>query len=114
VCVLPVLITFDHLFANPALYDWLAERCKTHGLLQQSDVGPLTIAVIDDFERLIGAPAHGLSPSKILASRSAAPNRNERLDVVLYNHRVKSHLPGTSNEYRALADRILDKLRHKP
>ena len=114
VYVLPVLVTFDHLCANPALYEWLVERCKTHGLLQQPDVGPLTISVIDDFERLIGAPAHGLSPARILASRSSAPNRNERLDVVLFNHRVKSRLPGTNDEYRALTDRMLDKLRQKP
>lgn len=112
--VMPVLVTFDHLCANPALYEWLVERCKTYGLLQQPDVGPLAIAVIDDFERLIGAPAHGLSPAKILASRSAAPNRNERLDIVLYNHRVESRLPGTEKEYRALTERMLAKLRPKP
>lgn len=74
----------------------------------------VVFAVVDDFERLIGAPAHGLSPATTLASRSAAPNRNERLDVVLYNHRVESRLHGTENEYRALTDRMLDKLRRKP
>ena len=111
--VLPVLVTFDHLCANPALYEWLAERCKAHGLLQQPDVGPLAIAVIDDFERLIGAPAHGMSPAKILESRSVAPNRNERLDVVLSSHRVESRLPSAKNEYRALTDRMRGKLRNR-
>lgn len=42
-----------------------------------------------------------------------APNRNERLEVVLYGQCVESRLSRAGGEYRALTDLMLDKLRAK-
>jgi hypothetical protein len=109
--VFPVLVTFDDLCANSFLYEWLTERCRQHSLLQQDGVAPLTIAVVDDYERLIGAPVHGKSISKVLASRFTRQLMNERLDVVLYGLEVSSRLPGTDKAYRQLADRMNKRLR---
>ena len=108
--IFPVLVTYDNLCDNMMLSAWLKDRCKTHGLLQQTDVAPLTIAVIDDYERLLAAPFQKKSVAEILASRSSPRLKNERLEVVLYGHEVEPRLPGTDAEYHELTDRVLAKL----
>ena len=111
--IFPVLVTYDNLCDNAMLSGWLIDRCKTHGLLQQAKVAPLTIAAVDDYERLLAAPSQKKSPVEILASRSSPRLKNERLEVVLYGHEVEPRLPGTDAEYHELTDRVLVKLEGK-
>lgn len=92
---------------------WLNDRCEAHRLLQPVDVEPLTIAVVDDYERLLAAPFQKKSAAKILASRSSPRLENERLEVVLYGHEVEPRLPGTNAEYHELTDRVFTKLEGK-
>ena len=111
--IFPVLVTYDNLCDNMMLSAWLNDRCKAHGLLQQVDVAPLTIAVVDDYERLLAAPFQKKSVAEILASRSSPRLKNERLDVVLYGHEVEPRLPGTDAEYWELTGRVAAKLEGK-
>jgi hypothetical protein len=111
--IYPVLVTFDDLCDNQMLSEWLNGRCKVHGLLQQDNVSRLTLAVVDDYERLLAAPFQKKSVVKILESRNSARLSNERLAVVLYGHEVEPRLPGTDEEYRALTDRVLKKLKNE-
>jgi hypothetical protein len=92
---------------------WLNDRCKAHGLLQQVDVAPLTVAVVDDYERFLAAPSQRKSIAEILASRSSPRLMNERLEVVVYGREVEPCLPGTDTEYHALTDRVLATLAEK-
>lgn len=112
--IYPVLVTFDNLCDNQMLSEWLNARCKVHGLLQQKNVAPLTLAVVDDYERLLAAPFQKKSVAEILQSRSSPQLSNERLEVVLYGHEIEPRLPGTDAEYDALTDRVLKKLKNKP
>jgi len=111
--IFPVLVTYDNLCDNFMLSAWLVDRCKAHRLLQQANVAPLTIAVVDDYERLLAAPSQKKSPAEILASRSSPQLKNERLEVVLYGHEVEPRLPGADAEYHELTDRVLAKLEGK-
>lgn len=111
--IFPVLVTYDNLCDNMMLSAWLNDRCKAHGLLQQADVAPLTLAVVDDYERLLAAPFQKKSVAEILASRSSPRLKNERLEVVLYGHDVEPRLPDTDAEYHELTDRVLAKLEGK-
>jgi hypothetical protein len=108
--VFPVLVTYDNLCDNKMLSAWLNGRCKAHGLLQQVDVAPLTIAVVDDYERLLAAPFQKKSVAEILSSRSSPRLKDERLEVVLYGHEVEPRLPGTDTEYEELIGRVVAKL----
>jgi hypothetical protein len=81
--IYPVLVTFDNLCDNQMLSEWLNGRCKVHGLLQQENVAPITLAVIDDYERLLAAPHQKRSVVELLQSRSSPELKNQRLEVVL-------------------------------
>lgn len=103
----PVVVTYDQLCANEMLYKWLVERCKEHGLLQQPNVAALTVAAVEDYERLIGAVAYRKSPIEVLRARCSTEQLNARLEVVLYTSGVQSRLPGTDADYKALKDRVM-------
>ena len=111
VFVYPVLVTFDNLCGSKQLYEWLVERCRDHRLLQQVNVGPLTLATVADYERLVGAPVHGKSPAEILSARSSPRYRNERLEVVLAAHDVPSRLPDAESELQHLVSRATQRFR---
>jgi hypothetical protein len=111
VFVYPVLVTFDNLCGSKQLYEWLVERCRDHRLLQQVNVGPLTLATVADYERLVGAPVHGKSPAEILSDRSSPRYRNERLEVVLAAHDVPSRLPDAESELQHLVSRATQRFR---
>lgn len=59
--IVPVLVTYDSLCEEFLLYEWIQERCKALGLLQQDNVAQLAIAHVDDFERLMARASRGLS-----------------------------------------------------
>lgn len=109
--IYPVLVTFDTLCDNAQLTQWLIDRCRTLGFLQQPGVAPLTVAVVEDFERLISAPAHNKSPTHVLKSRSSKYLMNERLDVVLYANDVPPRLPSARSEYVDFIRRIVRRLK---
>jgi hypothetical protein len=109
--IYPVLVTFDNLCDNQMLSEWLNGRCKVHGLLQQENVAPITLAVIDDYERLLAAPHQKRSVVELLQSRSSPELKNERLEVVLYGHEIEPRLPDTDAEYFALTNRVVQRLK---
>jgi hypothetical protein len=109
--VYPLLVTFDALCDSAQLNEWLLERCRKHGLFQQARVAPLTIAVVDDFERLMAAPSKKKSPALVLKSRMTKRLMNERLDLVLYAHDVPPRLPGIHAEYIELIRCTVDRLK---
>ena len=109
--VYPVLVTFDNLCGSKQLYEWLVERCRAHRLLQQVNVGPLTLATVADYERLVGAPVHGKSPAEILSARSSPRYRNERLEVVLAAYDVPSRLPDADSALEHLVSRATQRFR---
>lgn len=111
VFVYPVLVTFDNLCGSKQLYEWLVERCRAHRLLQQVNVGPLTLATVADYERLVGAPVHGKSPAEILSARSSPRYRNERLEVVLAAYDVPSRLPDADSALEHLVSRATQRFR---
>jgi hypothetical protein len=80
---------------------------KQLGLLQQPDVYALTIATVDDYERLVGAVAHKKSPTEILKARCSQKQLHERLEVVLYTSDVPPRLPDDKAKFEALKARML-------
>lgn len=108
--VYPVLVTFDNLCAQTFLYEWLRARCKEKGLLQQNNVAPLTLAVLEDYERLIGASVYNKPIFKILEKRASPRLLDERLEVVLYKSHVPSRIPETNAKYRELTERVMRKV----
>lgn len=48
--ILPVIVTYDSLGESDQLYRWLESECAALGLLQGVDIGPVTLADVDDFE----------------------------------------------------------------
>ena len=102
----PVIVTYDSLCENQMLYVWLNEKCKTHQLLQQPNVGKPVLAAIQDYERLIGAAARGGSIVKLLEKRNTQLWADERLEVILGEFDVPLRLPGYEAEYTALMRRM--------
>jgi len=80
--VFPVLVTYDMLCESPLLYEWIAKRSKAHKVLQQENVGPLTVATVDQYELLMTHVAAGRSLVRILTERSTAW-RERRLEIQL-------------------------------
>jgi hypothetical protein len=80
--LLPVLLTYDSLCEDVMLYRWIEARCRELGLLQQWKVAPLTIARVDEFERLMGFCAKGGRVVPLLRQRENRW-RHRRLDQML-------------------------------
>lgn len=112
--IYPVVVTYDQLCENIMLYEWLGSRCKQLGLLQQPNVAALTVTVVEDYERLIGAAAHRKSPIEILGARGSPRQLNERLEVVLYTSDVPSRLPDSDAEFLVLKARLMGPLNGRP
>jgi hypothetical protein len=81
--LLPVLLTYDSLCEDVTLYRWIETRCRDLGLLQQWKVAPLTIARVDDFERLMSFSARGGRVVPFLRQRENSHWRHRRLDQML-------------------------------
>jgi hypothetical protein len=81
--VFPIVVTYDCLGENELLYRRLEEGCRRRALLQQEDVGPLTIARLEDFEELMVRVSVGKAVSGLLTNRERG-DRNRRLDQIIY------------------------------
>lgn len=67
--IVPVLVTYDTLCEEYLLYERIEQRCRDLGLLQQTGVAPLTIAHVDDFDRLMARASRGLSLAAFFKAR---------------------------------------------
>jgi len=80
--LLPVVVTYDSMCDHELWYDWLCSRCEVHSLFQQAQVGPLTVARVDEFEALMKRASMGKSVVEVLRKREGAW-KNRRLAEVL-------------------------------
>jgi len=84
--IYPVLITFDELGENGALYRWAEKRCREMGILQPPNVSPVTFLTLDGFEALLSLAAHGHPVASVLQQKTAAPWANATSDALFYNY----------------------------
>lgn len=112
--LLPVLVTYDSMCEDALLYQRIEERCAADGVLTQPDVGPVTIARIDDFETLFARAARGESIVSILRRREQGW-RHRRLDAVIHDHggRKPDRLPMIAKLFDQWLQRGLERLRRK-
>lgn len=82
--IFPVLLTYDHLGENGALYAWIDERCKELRLLQQPGVQPLTIMTFDEYEALLSLATRGRTVMEMLSLKVTAEWRNARMTSFLH------------------------------
>lgn len=98
--IYPVLLTFDHVGENGALYTWLDQKCKELGLLQGSAVSPLTLMTIDEFESLLSLATRGRSIIELLALKVTPEWRTARMTSFLHDNQFGGHLRLPSMEPR--------------
>jgi hypothetical protein len=101
----PVVVTYDSLGENQMLYAWISERCKHHGVLQQPNVGPPVLAVVQDYEALVAIAADGRSVVALLEKRLDPKWKNERLEVILGTSKAQ-RLPQSGSDYAVLIQRM--------
>ncbi|HEY1816367.1 MAG TPA: hypothetical protein VGG74_28665 [Kofleriaceae bacterium] len=90
--VIPVLVTFDDMGEDIHLYEWIEERCRTEGLLQQQAVSPLVLANVDEYERIMAMTARQESISSFLRERDTTW-RQRRINVQLRSTRADDRFP---------------------
>ncbi|WP_160174351.1 hypothetical protein, partial [Archangium violaceum] len=69
--IFPVLITFDELCENPALYQWIEKRCSEMGILQPPDTAAVTLVTLDEFEAMMSLASKGHPVSSFLAKKTS-------------------------------------------
>lgn len=99
--IVPVLVTYDALAEEFLLYDWLAERSKQLGLLQQESVALLSLAHVDDFERLMSRAHHGDSLRDFFRAREFMW-KGRRLQSQLGAYEPKDRLPQVVAKFEKL------------
>jgi hypothetical protein len=105
--VFPVLVTFDDLCENPALHEWIAQRCKTTEVLQGIGVHPLTLATLEDLESLLALTSRGFMITELLKEKVSGKNRADSLRDVLVRHSpalAEHRLPFLAERFECLAD----------
>lgn len=110
--VFPVVVTYDPLGENELLYRRLEDGLRRRSLMQQEDVGPLTIARMEDFEELMVRVSVGKSVSGLLTNRERC-DRNRRLDQVIYEVNgsdVADRLTFFDDEFATLCGRMQARL----
>lgn len=65
--IIPVVVTYDPLGDNLALYDWLYRRCAEERLLQQQTVRPVSLMSVAEFEAAMSLAACGADIARALA-----------------------------------------------
>ncbi|MCB9789204.1 MAG: hypothetical protein H6744_21210 [Deltaproteobacteria bacterium] len=68
--VFPVVITFDDVGDNAALYSWLDRENQRRGLLKDEAVAPLTVGSVSDFEAFMQLVNGGANPLDILEGKT--------------------------------------------
>jgi hypothetical protein len=110
--VFPVVVTYDSLGENELLYRRLEDGCQRRALLQQEDVGPMTIARMEDFEELMVRASVGKSVSGLLTNRERG-DRNRRLDQIIYEVNgpgVADRLKFFDDQFRMIQERMQARL----
>jgi hypothetical protein len=110
--ILPVVVTYDSLGETDVLYHWIEEECRRRGLLQGDEIGPVTLARIDEFEQLMALAADGRSVVGLLRRREQR-DRHRRLDQILGENplpRNRRRLAFLDGQYHALSARIIQRL----
>ncbi|MBA3462849.1 MAG: hypothetical protein H0T46_23035 [Deltaproteobacteria bacterium] len=79
--ILPVLITYDEIGDDVILHQRIRAKCKEHQLMMQSDVAPVAIGSVEEFEALMEYVAEGRSLVGFLKKRKQnRPWFGRRLD----------------------------------
>lgn len=111
--ILPVIVTYDSLGESDLLYRWIASQCETRGLLQGTDIGPLTLARVDEFEDLMARAADGKSVVELLRRREG-PDKDRRLDQIISENGLpkrRKRLPFFAAAFTDLSERIRMRLK---
>lgn len=103
--VIPVLVTFDDLGEESHLYEWIVERCRANGLLQQEKVSPLVLANVDEYERIMAMTARGEPISVFLRQRDTTW-QNRRINVQLRSTREDDRLPEMVSVFDAVVQAL--------
>lgn len=90
--VYPAIVTFDSLCENPLLYEWIEERCRAESLLQQPNVGAISLCDVEDFERIMAHGASGGSIVELLRLRDTKWH-NRRIQVQLSEEKTIGRVP---------------------
>lgn len=106
--VFPVVVTYDSLCETDLLYRWLDDESRLGGILLQSDVAPITLARLEEFEQLMARFAAGRSLVDV-SERCAVAGQRRRLDQVIYESdppRGPARLPFMVHAHEELMSRI--------
>ncbi len=104
--IFPVLLSYDHLGENAALYEWLDEQCKKLNLLQHPTVQPLTLMEMDDYEALLKLAADGRSIIDLLAQKVGPKWRLGRMTSFVHElgKGVPMRLPSFETHFQQITD----------
>jgi hypothetical protein len=112
--VLPVLVTFEDLGENEALYRWIQTRCNADDLLQQANVVPLTLMHVHEYEATMAIAAAGGDVFGILGERADVNRAWERFELTRSRH-VNDvgalRLDEIEKVFRSTTERTLERLR---
>ena len=111
--IVPILVTYDSLCEEFLLYEWLEERCKALGLLQQERVASLALAHVDDFDRLMARANRGLSLTEFFMEREFKW-KSRRLQQQLGTYELEDRLPQVVAAFEALMNSVSVRLTGKP
>jgi hypothetical protein len=110
--ILPVIVTYDSLGESDLLYRWLGIQCAKENLLQGADIGPLTLARVDEFEDLMARAADGKSVVELLRRREG-PDKHRRLDQIIAEHKLptrRRRLALFESAYADVSERVRARL----
>jgi hypothetical protein len=111
--IVPILVTYDSLCEEFLLYEWLEERSKALGLLQQDRVASLALAHVDDFDRLMSRASRGLSLTEFFKEREFKW-RSRRLQQQLGTYALEDRLPQVVAAFEALMNSVSVRLTGRP
>ena len=106
-----MVVTYDSLGETDVLYRWIEEECRQRGLLQGDEIGPVTLARIDEFEQLMAHAADGRSVVGLLRRREHG-DRHRRLDQILGENPLppnRRRLAFLNENYHSVSARIIQR-----
>jgi hypothetical protein len=107
--IVPVLVTYDTMCEEYLLYEWIAERCRALGLLQQAGVAPITLAHVDDFDRLMARASRGMSLAEFFRRRDGIW-KGRRVQTQLGPTVPDDRVPQHENRFRELMASVAKRL----
>lgn len=112
--ILPVVVTYDSLGETDLFYKRLERKCAELGLMQGPNIGPVTLARVEEFEDLMERAADGQSLVKLLRKREHG-GRHRRLDQIIRENgpTKRRRLPFFDEQYKSIVAAIVKRLSGK-